>query len=169
MHACWCILLLALLAAWAFLRLLLAPLICRASGRKFALILSLLSRRCPMARANQPPNILMYVVDDLGFADAPFMGSADSLQMKDAAPNLSSMAATGVLLKSFYAQTTCTPTRAALLTGRLPIYLSLQDSVIHATEPRGLDLSHSILADKLAKSPAQYATIAIGKVQYSRL
>ena len=48
------------------------------------------------------PNLLVIVVDDLGWADAPFMGSVSSVDMRNAMPHISSLANAGVILKSFY-------------------------------------------------------------------
>ena len=159
----------ALLAAWLILRFMLAPVLCRTgtlSGggarTHFVLALSLLTRSCSAASsgAANPPNLLMLVIDDLGFADVHFMGSPDAADMGEATPHLTSMAERGVILRSFYVSPTCTPTRAALLTGMLPIYLGLQDSVIHATEPRGLNCTYATLAEKL--QDAGYQTFGIG-------
>lgn len=57
------------------------------------------------------PNILLIVVDDLGFTDlGSFGGEIDT-------PNLDKLASTGVRFSSFYTAPTCSPTRAMLLTG----------------------------------------------------
>jgi len=59
------------------------------------------------------PNIVYFLVDDLGYADVGFMGSKEVRT-----PNIDRLAKDGVVLKSFYVQPVCSPTRAALLTGR---------------------------------------------------
>src|SRR5262245_44586015 len=66
------------------------------------------------AEQARKPNILFIVADDLGWKDVGFHGS----DIKT--PNLDRLAAGGVRLEQFYAQPMCTPTRAALLTGRYP-------------------------------------------------
>lgn len=58
------------------------------------------------------PNIIVILADDLGFSDAAsFGGEIDT-------PNLDQLAATGVRMSTFYATARCSPSRAALLTGR---------------------------------------------------
>ena len=62
------------------------------------------------------PNILYILADDMGYADPGFMGCQDIKT-----PNLDQLAATGTILKSFYAQPVCSPSRAALMTGRYAV------------------------------------------------
>lgn len=59
------------------------------------------------------PNIIYFLVDDMGNADTGFNGCQDIHT-----PNLDKLAKQGALLDSFYAQPVCSPGRAALLTGR---------------------------------------------------
>lgn len=67
------------------------------------------------ARAeNQPPNIVLIVADDLGYADLSCYGSPDIRT-----PVIDSIAGGGVRFTNFYSNAPeCTPTRTALLTGR---------------------------------------------------
>ena len=71
------------------------------------------------ADAPKKPNVIIMIADDVGYGDVgAFMGGG----VRGApTPNLDRMAAEGAKLTSFYAQPTCTPTRASLVTGRLPI------------------------------------------------
>jgi arylsulfatase A len=63
------------------------------------------------------PNIIVILVDDLGFGD---WGVSDSSLIQT--PNLDHMAEEGVVMTNFYAcAPVCTPSRAAILTGRYPI------------------------------------------------
>lgn len=59
----------------------------------------------------QPPNILLIVADDLGYADLGYNGS------EIPTPNLDELATSGMLLTDFYASLTCGPTRAMLMSG----------------------------------------------------
>src|SRR5687768_9078414 len=85
--------------------------------------------------AQERPNIVYLMADDLGYADCGFNGGTEI-----ATPNLDALAASGVVLESFYVQPVCTPTRAALMTGRYPIRLGLQVGVIRPWAEHGLPL-----------------------------
>ena len=52
----------------------------------------------------------------MGYADAGFNGGTDIKT-----PNLDQIASGGTILKSFYVQPVCSPTRSTLMTGRYPI------------------------------------------------
>ena len=68
------------------------------------------------ASLQSQPNILFVLVDDLGWSDVSFHGS------KIKTPHVDKLASEGVILNSYYVQPICTPTRAALLSGRYPIH-----------------------------------------------
>src|SRR5438552_13319756 len=78
------------------------------------------------------PNIVYIVADDLGWKDVGFHGS----DIKT--PNIDELARTGARLEQFYAQPMCTPTRAALMTGRYPFRYGLQTAVIPSGHTFGL-------------------------------
>ncbi len=65
------------------------------------------------AKVPQRPNIVYLLVDDLGWSDCGFMGCKDIHT-----PQIDSLASQGTILKSFYVQPVCSPTRACLMTGR---------------------------------------------------
>ena len=60
------------------------------------------------------PNIIIVVLDDAGFSDYSFLGS------RIQTPTIDALATNGLTLTNFYVQPRCSPTRAALLTGRDP-------------------------------------------------
>ena len=62
------------------------------------------------------PNIVLTVIDDLGWSDVGFQGSVIHT------PNINRLAAEGVILDNYYVQPLCTPTRSTLMTGRYPIH-----------------------------------------------
>ena len=107
------------------------------------------------AAATGKPHILYIVADDLGWKDVGFHGS------EIATPNLDELARAGVRLEQFYAQPMCTPTRAALMTGRYPLRYGLQTAVIPSAHTYGLPTDEWLLPQALKE--AGYATAIVGK------
>ncbi|MBX3584178.1 MAG: arylsulfatase [Rhizobiaceae bacterium] len=106
--------------------------------------------------ADQPrPNIIYVVADDMGWADAGFRGS--DIQT----PNLDRLAGEGAVLEQFYTQPMCTPTRAALMTGRYPMRYGLQVGVIPGAGTYGLATDEYLLPQALGD--AGYHTALVGK------
>uniref|UniRef100_A0A3Q2QVZ9 N-acetylgalactosamine-6-sulfatase n=1 Tax=Fundulus heteroclitus TaxID=8078 RepID=A0A3Q2QVZ9_FUNHE len=74
------------------------------------------------------PNIIIMLMDDMGWGDLGVLG-----QPSKETPNLDAMAAQGMLLTNFYtANPLCSPSRAALLTGRLPVRNGFYTTNAHA-------------------------------------
>lgn len=101
------------------------------------------------------PNIVYILADDLGWGDVGWHGGAI------ATPNLDRLAASGVRLEQFYVQPVCTPTRAALLTGRYPMRHGLQVGVVRPWATYGLPLAERTLPQALKQ--AGYRTAIAGK------
>jgi arylsulfatase A-like enzyme len=110
----------------------------------------------PARAAPNKPNIVYIVADDLGWKDVGFNGATDIKT-----PNLDKLAETGARLEQFYAQPMCTPTRAALLTGRYPNRYGLQTIVIPSVSTYGLATDEWLLPQALKE--AGYQTAIIGK------
>jgi arylsulfatase A-like enzyme len=70
------------------------------------------------AMAQQKPNIILIVSDDTGYGDLGPYGGGEGRGMPT--PNIDRLAKEGMQFYSFYAQPSCTPGRAAMLTGRIP-------------------------------------------------
>jgi len=91
-------------------------LLSRRIGKIFLLLLSLAFAAITESTAapTTPPNIIMLLVDDMGYADLGCMGSKDIRT-----PHIDRIAAEGVRMTDFYANApVCSPTRAAFITGR---------------------------------------------------
>ena len=111
------------------------------------------------AKPLRPPNLLVILADDLGWADLSCYGSPTIRT-----PNLDRLAASGVRFTQGYAASSvCSPTRFGLYTGRYPGRLAggLREPIAAATEIDGIPRDHPTLAS-LLKS-AGYHTAMIGK------
>ena len=86
------------------------------------------------------PNIVIILADDMGRADVGFSGGREIKT-----PQIDKLAASGARLEQFYVQPVCTPTRAALMTGRYPMRYGLQVSVIFPWSQYGLPLEERTL------------------------
>ncbi|XP_020508512.2 N-acetylgalactosamine-6-sulfatase [Labrus bergylta] len=92
-----------------------------------ALICCSLTDKPPKASS---PNIIIMLMDDMGWGDLGVFG-----QPSKETPNLDAMAAQGMLLPNFYtANPLCSPSRASLLTGRLPVRNGFYTTNAHARD-----------------------------------
>lgn len=102
------------------------------------------------------PNIIVILVDDIGVGDFGFSGGQDF-----PTPNIDRLAREGVVFSNGYAMPSCSPTRAALLTGRYPQRFGIEDNRPLDGPNEGMDVSQVTLPMKLKASG--YATSLIGK------
>lgn len=110
------------------------------------------------AQAKQP-NIVVIFADDLGYGDLGCYGHPTILT-----PNLDKMAAEGVRFTQFYAgAAVCSPSRAALLTGRLGVRTGVygKRDVFFPNSPGGLPLKEVTIPEVLKTKG--YATGMVGK------
>ena len=99
------------------------------------------------------PHILMIVMDDLGSHDLGIHGTGIYT------PNTDQLAKDGLYLDNYYVLPYCSPTRAALLSGKYPLHTGVQQW-IPPKSTSGLPLEDPTLADMLS---AKYSTHAVGK------
>jgi arylsulfatase A-like enzyme len=99
------------------------------------------------------PNVLIVLSDDQGLGDVGFLGNPYLRT-----PNLDAMAAEGVTFKHFLASPTCSPSRAALMTGRH----EFQSGVTHTIEGRNLLRDGMPLLSEAFRA-AGYRTAIFGK------
>lgn len=105
--------------------------------------------------AAKPPNIVYFLADDLGRDDVGWRGSSIKT------PHLDQLARGGAQLNQFYVQPVCSPTRAALLTGRYPMRYGLQVGVVRPWAEYGLNTEEYLLSEAL--KDAGYETAIVGK------
>lgn len=104
----------------------------------------------------RPPNFVLILGDDLGYGDLGVYGHPVIRT-----PNLDRMACEGLKLANFYASAPlCTPSRAALLTGRYPIHSGLV-RVLFPGEKSGISDYEITLGTALQR--LGYVTACIGK------
>lgn len=108
------------------------------------------------AASARPPNIVLILADDLGYGD---LGSYGHPIIRT--PRIDRLAREGLRFSSYYAGApSCTPSRAALLTGRYPIRVGLPQ-VLGPEATNGLPRGEVTLADGL--KTRGYRTMMIGK------
>ncbi len=110
--------------------------------------------------ATRAPNLVFILCDDLGYGDLACYGS------KLRTPNLDRLASEGVRFTNFNAaDPVCSPSRAALLTGRYPTRVGVPN-VFFPTDTGGLKLDEVTMANMLKNRG--YKTMCIGKWHLGR-
>jgi arylsulfatase A-like enzyme len=105
----------------------------------------------------RPPNIVVIVADDMGYADIGVHGSRDI-----PTPNIDALAASGIRFTNGYVSGPyCSPTRAGLMTGRYPQRFGHEFNPGDAQQEFGLPLDQVTMADRL--KAAGYRTALFGK------
>jgi arylsulfatase len=114
--------------------------------------------QAPASGAGTKPNIIMIVGDDVGWGDlGAYLGGVGRGQ---ATPNLDRMAAEGMTFYTFYGQPSCTPGRAAILTGRMP---NRSGMTTVAFQGQGGGLPHAEWTIASVLKTAGYQTFFTGK------
>jgi arylsulfatase A-like enzyme len=111
-------------------------------------------------QTGRKPNILWIIVDDMGYGDPGCYGGG--IAAGAATPNFDRLAREGLKLTSCYSQQTCTPTRSAILTGRLPVRTGLTRPIL-----AGDKITKNPWADEISLptllGKAGYTTLLTGK------
>ncbi|MEO1583784.1 MAG: sulfatase-like hydrolase/transferase [Planctomycetota bacterium] len=109
-------------------------------------------------RPAEPPNLVVIIADDLGYADVGFNGCEDI-----PTPSIDRIAAEGVRFTSGYVTAAvCGPSRAGLITGRYQHrFGSSLNPTVDPSVPNGVPRDERTIAEML--KPAGYDTMAVGK------
>src|SRR5947199_9494143 len=91
--------------------------------RRVLIALCWLLAATPVSAADRPPNVILILIDDMGWTDLSCYGSKFY-----ETPNIDRLAASGMrLTHSYSACTVCSPTRSAVMTGKYPARLHITD------------------------------------------
>jgi arylsulfatase A-like enzyme len=107
------------------------------------------------AQTTKQPDIVFFLIDDLGYADCGFNGGKEIKT-----PNIDRLAQSGAIIENHYVQPVCSPTRSTLLTGRYPTHTGVY-TIVSPGAGWGLPLAERTLADALRS--AGYRTALTGK------
>ena len=140
-----------LLEAASVLLLILAPAPAADDGQ------SLEGEAAGRPLSQPPPNVLLILADDLGIDMVAAYGEHPE---PGKTPVIDSLAAQGMLFRNAYATSGCTPTRAALLTGKHPFRTQIGFVIDYDKFDFELSVDETSIADAL--SPL-YHTAAVGK------
>lgn len=102
--------------------------------------------------ATRPPNIIFILNDDLGWGDVGYHGSTIKT------PTLDQLARRGVELSNYHTYSVCSPTRAALMTGRSSLETGVDGAI---ALNRVLPMEATLLPQHLKK--LGYQTVMVGK------
>ena len=119
------------------------------------------SHAAPSSRAGTaaPAVILTVIVDDLAWGN---VGWHNAGGRENQTPHLARLAAEGVILDRHYGHFTCTPSRSAFLTGRLPVHVQ-QTLANPDVQTSGIPRNMTTVAAKLRAASPPYATHVVGK------
>ena len=109
----------------------------------------------PAEAAPKRPNVVIFLADDLGWSDVGFRGGPIDT------PSIDRLARQGAELRRFYTTPICSPTRAALMTGRDPMRLGVAYGVILPWHSIGIHPDEHFMPQSF--QAAGYQTAIVGK------
>lgn len=104
---------------------------------------------------SERPNIILFVIDDLGWNDTGYQGAEYTT------PWIDTLAAEGIRLNQHYVLPVCSPSRSSLLAGKYAYNLGMSRGLSSNGYPHGLSLKETTIAQRLKEGG--YATHAVGK------
>ena len=121
----------------------------------FTTLIALIFVQTVFAQEADRPNVIVMVADDLGWNDVGYHGGNIDT------PSLDKLAEQGVQLNRFYTTPICSPTRAALMTGRDPMRLGIAYGVILPWDNIGVNPAEHFMPQSF--QAAGYQTAMVGK------
>lgn len=130
------------------------------------LVLAVLWLSAPLSAAADRPNILFFLVDDMGIGDTsvPFLyrdGKPQKIPLNDLyrTPNMEKLASNGRLFTNAYSYSVCSPTRISLMTGQE----APRHRVTTWTHPKQSSIDTGLVKSKKVKSPAGWRVTGIDR------
>ncbi len=111
------------------------------------LLTSCLSTKSELVDNNKQPNIVLFLVDDLGWQDTsvPFWKEKTHLNKSYHTPNLENLAANGLVFTSAYATPVCSPSRVSLMTGMNATRHRVTNWTLHPNKMQPMETRDSLL------------------------
>jgi arylsulfatase A-like enzyme len=116
------------------------------------------TKKEPKAASTENPNLVFIYIDDMGFGSI----GRNQYDISGFSPFISSLLEEGLFFSNYYAQEECTPSRAALMTGRYPISTGMQYYLVQPANQFALNLTETLLPEVL-RDYGGYSTYGIGK------
>ena len=136
---------------------------------KLLALLTIHAKSCAEA-ADSKPSIILVVADDVGWSDVSF--TSDLHPKRTAAihtPNIDALARRGTIMAQHYTQSTCTPARASLLTGRYAANTGLTLAMLPGSVaglPAGMMTLPRLLRDRAGYRAHQVGKHHVGHAQW---
>jgi len=115
-----------------------------------------------------PPHLFMFIVDDLGWGNVGWNRAQPTAEVHT--PTMDELVAQGVNLQRFYVMSCCSPSRASVISGRLPPHVETWLTDPQISNPAdtesgwaGIPRSMTGIAAMLKGAPVPYSTHAVGK------
>ncbi len=108
-------------------------------------------------RTGKKPNVLIFLMDDVGWMDVGFNGGG--ISVGNPTPDIDAIASQGLILTSAYSQPSSSPTRATIMTGQYPVHHGILIPPMYGM-PGGLEDATTL---PQLMSDQGYVTQAIGK------
>jgi arylsulfatase A-like enzyme len=125
----------------------------------FNLLILLQCYAVAQSTTTSKPNIIFILADDLGYADLSFTGGKDVRT-----PHIDALASKGIFLKNCYANSTvCSPSRAALLTGKYPDLVGVPGVIRQQQKDSWGYLKEDVILLPAVLKKSGYQTAIIGK------